>query len=418
MRHVPLLFTVMATAACGARPAARASRGHATAPPPAEFLIAAGDSTFWVTTGHDGVHVRGAPLVLTKYGDRFYEVYVADDDRSFYNAVFVGQRIYARDLLNGDSVAVFEDSTVGRAAAGYAARHPDDAPLDPDEDAAEDPASTVTGEVDILDLHGPFVSFAYHGSANGEAGTGQTSRHGVVDLRARAIAPLRTVVGPSADRVLAAGRQRFRAVRDSIRAIGDSDADDESVRRAARALAGGAFTFDPLSYTLEAPSGALAVAFVVPGHGTGGRGRWLALGPVGVPDTPGLPPWWREVRSTLPSGQSWAHGRVTLVARYDTANNSIRLALRDSAHGDWPVARLPAPAHRVFWLDGVPRDTVTLRALVRAFDESALYSDDARSVRYAHPRHRPIPRLWAASARPPQHRHRPVHRPRRHAPWK
>ena len=153
--------------------------------PAADLLIAAGDSTFWITTGQDGVHVRGAPLTLSRYGGRFYEVYVADDDRSYYDAVFVGQRIFRRDLLSGDSAAVFEDTTVGKAADSYAARHPNDQPLQSDEDGADEPSSTVTGEVDIVDVHGPFLSYEYRGSRAGTAGSAETVRHGVVDLRTR-----------------------------------------------------------------------------------------------------------------------------------------------------------------------------------------------------------------------------------------
>src|SRR5579862_2430467 len=242
MRHVLTVFVVGLVIGCGATGSpSRVARRRVATPPAAEFLIGAGDSTFWVTTGRDGIHVRGAPLMLARYGSRFYEIYVADDDRSYTNAVFVGQRIYRRDLIQGDSVAVFEDTTVGRAAARYATRHPDDSPLEPDEDAADDPASTVTGEVDVLELHGPFLSYQYRGALKGEAGTGETIRHGVLDLRStgapKSAASLRVVLGtPGGDRMIAAGQRRFGAVKDSVRAIGVSD--DESVRRGARALSG------------------------------------------------------------------------------------------------------------------------------------------------------------------------------------
>src|ERR671915_677676 len=83
------------------------------APPPAsEFLVSAGDSTYWVRTDTTGVRVRGSPILLARYGGQFYEVYVTDDDRSFADATFVGQRIYRRSLVSGDSTLVFEDSVV------------------------------------------------------------------------------------------------------------------------------------------------------------------------------------------------------------------------------------------------------------------------------------------------------------------
>ncbi|HZS60751.1 MAG TPA: hypothetical protein VFA43_15860 [Gemmatimonadaceae bacterium] len=387
MRHVLIVVAGGLVLGCGAtRSPSHVVRRRVATPPAAEFLLGAGDSTFWVKTGRDGIHVRGAPLTLARYGGRFYEIYVADDDRSYTNAVFVGQRIYRRDLIQGDSVAVFEDTAVGRAAARYAARHPDDSPLEPDEDAADDPTSSVTGEIDVLELHGPFLSYQYHGALKGEAGTGETIRRGVLDLRStgapKSAASLRVVLGvPAADRIIAAGQRRFGAVKDSVRAIGVSD--DESVRRGARALSGGAFAFDPGSFTLADHDRTLEVSFIVPGHGVIGNGRYLSLGAIAA--TGMLPAWWREVRPTLPEPEStavvWRHGKIDIVARYDTIADDVQLALRDSTRHEWPVAHVPSPARRVFWLDVTP-DAATRKALVRAFDESALYSDDARSVRY------------------------------------
>lgn len=394
MRHALLALVGLSAVGCASRAPSRTAHRKVVPPPATEFLLGAGDSTFWVRTGRDGVHVRGAPLMLARYNGRFYEIYVADDDRSYTNAVFVGQRIYRRDLVSGDSVSVFEDTTVGRAAARYAARHPDDTPLEPDEDAADDPTSSVTGEVDVLDLHGPFLSFQYHGSLNGEAGSGETERHGVLDLRSvassKSAAALRTVLGVAgADRIAAAGRRRLGVLRDSVRSLMDSG--DEGERRGAHALIGGAFAFDPGSFTLSDRDRSLSVTFIVPGHGATGTGRFLALDP--MPVTSVLPAWWREVRPTLPTGDSsmvvWTHGHLDVVARYDTIANDIQLALRDSTKHEWPVAHVPSPAHRVFWLDGSSADLGTRRALLRAFDESALYSDDARSVRYER---RPLPR--------------------------
>jgi hypothetical protein len=411
MRHVLTVVAVGLVIGCGARSPSALARRRVTMPPATEFLLGAGDSTFWVKTGRDGIHVRGAPLMLARYGGKFYEIYVADDDRSYTNAVFVGQRIYRRDLIQGDSVAVFEDTTVGRAAARYAARHPDDSPLDPDEDAADDPASTVTGEVDVLELHGPFLSYQYHGALKGEAGSGETIRHGVLDLRSsgapKSVASLRAVLGgPGADRMIAAGERRFGAMKDSARAIGVSD--DESVRRGARALTGGAFSFDPLSFRLADQDRTLEVSFIVPGHGATGNGRYLSLGE--IPVTGALPAWWREVRPTLPSAEStaviWRYGKVDVIARYDTIADDIQVAVRDSARHEWPVAHVPSPAHRVFWLDAAS-DLATRKALIRAFDESALYADDARSVRYE----RRVPR---ATARLVSHRRVVPHRKAHH----
>jgi hypothetical protein len=75
------------------------------------------------------VRVRGAPLELARVDGRFYELYVVDDDRSYEEAVFVGQRIFRRDLITGDSLLVYEDTIVPRLAARYARLHPEDVRL-------------------------------------------------------------------------------------------------------------------------------------------------------------------------------------------------------------------------------------------------------------------------------------------------
>lgn len=70
--------------------------------PKGEFLLAAGDSTYWVRNQGPGIKMRGSPLVLARLDGRFSELYVVDDDRSFEDALFVGQRLFQRDLITGD----------------------------------------------------------------------------------------------------------------------------------------------------------------------------------------------------------------------------------------------------------------------------------------------------------------------------
>ena len=53
-----------------------------SAPPKAEFLLSSADSTFWVATTGGRMRVRGVPLVLARYSNRFFELYSADDDQS------------------------------------------------------------------------------------------------------------------------------------------------------------------------------------------------------------------------------------------------------------------------------------------------------------------------------------------------
>jgi len=384
-------------AACaprGARPAARP-----TPPAPdAEFLISAGDSTFWVRSGASGIRVRGAPLLLAHYGQRFYELYVADDDRSYYDAVFTGQRVFRRDIETGDSLAVFEDTTVPHAARAYAASHPSDVPLGPDDDASDDPSTSVTGDVDILDVHGPYVSLEFHASREGRATTGArqiTSRQvvgrAVVDLRRGHVVSLRAIFGHrGGDSVGQRGRRAYREALDSV--LARQATADGRARAAARSLS--AFPFDSASFTLSDIAGQPAVAFFVPGRGDQG-GHALGLPAVRAP----VPPWWDEERRVRPipdsdsTSDAWQRAAVTVTARYDTTGEA-HLTLADSAHREWSLARVPAPVRRLYWLDRPPVDAATRRALVRAFDESALYADDARAARMASRRaRRPLMRL-------------------------
>ncbi len=415
--------------------------------PAAEFLLTAGDSTFWVTTGPQGVRVRGSPLVLARFGGRFYEVYVADEDHSYYDAVFTSQRIYRRDLLTGDSMAVFRDTTVAHAARGYAVAHPGETPLPPDEDASENPSTSVTGEVDIVDVAGPYLSFEYRGSAvarRGDADTAdgrpeqETVRRGVVDLRGGGRASLAAMFGaPAARATIADGRRALAATMDSIRAA--RAAGDERARRAAAALR--EFSFDSLSFTLMDVGREPAVQFFAPGRGAQGGGLALPIPPLHVRGGERAP-WWRAEQAALPlagadsASDIWARPDLEVVARYDTAGGTregapgagygaghaapsggaddggIVLLLRagradrpdsaargaragrergaggalagrsrDGGIHEWRLGRFPGPARRLYWLDGGALDTAERRALVRAFDESALYGDDARTVR-------------------------------------
>jgi hypothetical protein len=429
---------VLAAAALSAVAAACARDDADARPPAAEFLIASGDSTYWVAAGPGGVRLRRSPLALTRYNGRFYEVYVADDDRSYYDAVFVGQRVYRRDLLTGDSAAVFADTTVRALARRYGVRHPDAEPLTAEEEGMENPHTVATGEVDILDAHGPYLSYEYRADVDvDEEPEVHTTRRGVVDLRSGRPATLRGMFGDDgAALAVARGRRAYHDALDSIRASHD--------RRAARAAAAlESFTFDERSYALtETGDRDPAVAFLVPGSGQRAAGLVLSLPPVPVP----APRWWGEVREALPErldsvagatrilglaaggaadrpnpvGDRWRRGTYDVLAAYDSTGESLLLALRDTAGHRWPIGRLAAPAHYVFWLDRGVTDSAARRGLTRAFDESALYSEDARTAGRERARGsaRPPP-LRTASWRSPtpspaRRAAHPVRRPLRH----
>jgi hypothetical protein len=349
-------------------------------PPDADFLLAAGDSTFWVTSRNTGggIRVRGAPLVVGNWGGRFFEIYVSDDDRSFEDALFIGQRVYRRDLLTGDSLLVFADTLVPRAAKRYAEANPSARPLDPDEEGGEDASTSYTAEVDVLDLYGPYLSYEYHLDVKSpDADAWHHTRRGVIDLRTGKPATLSALFGAAeATRLETAGRTAYRITEDSIRRDPDARA-----QRATEMLAN--FHFDPTSFSLADSAGEPEVDFEAPGRGEGGSGFTLP-----VPTLAAHPPtWWDEVRPTLPTASPdgsvlrWSHGRYRVLARYDSAGDLARTMLSDSTSShEWDVATVGAPARSIFWLDAPPVDSTARRALARAFDEAAQYDEGTRST--------------------------------------
>ena len=312
-------------------------------------------------------------------------MYVADDDRSFYNAVFIGQRVYRRDLITGDSALIYEDSVVPHLARQYGARHPTERRLAPDEEANESPRSMATVEVEVLGLVGPYLSVAYHSDTHLEQGEeSHSTRHGVIDLREGAPTTIARLFGTAAaDTIVARGRRAFSAALDSILATGDTRA-----RRAAESIAG--FDFDPSSWALYEDGGAPVVAFLVPGHGETADGLALPLQPIPAPT---LDWWTSEVMPTLPqersdSAERWMRDAYSVVARYEPSVERTRVAIRDSSGREWQASSFGVPVQRIHWLDSPPIDSITREGLARAFDESVFYSDDARSVRHERrPRH-------------------------------
>jgi hypothetical protein len=179
------------------------------------------------------------------------------------------------------------------------------------------------------------------------------------------------------------------ATLDSVRSGGDR------IDRARTAALLGSYHLEPDGFTLTLVDGAPAISYALAGTGAGEAGHLLELPPIPI----GEPSWWPDVAPTLPVGSAdgtrdvWRHGRYEVVVRYDSSASVARLLLRDSTSREWPVGRVPAPALRIFWLDQPGVDSTARRALRRAFDESALYDEAARTAsRHARPA-RPITRL-------------------------
>jgi len=379
MRPLPRcrLYTALALCLLIGVLACRGPAPDAGRPPAADFVLSAGDSSYWVTSSEGAVRVRGAPLELARVGGRFYELYVADDDRSYEDAVLIGQRIYRRDLVTGDSLLVFEDTVVPRLAAQYARLHPQDVRLQPSEDASDDPLWRATTTIDLVDLHGPFLSYTLHADVErDDADAWHTSRRGVIDLSTGRPASLARVAGGDVSPILKRRTLAVAAVMDSVRTGGDR------IDRARTASLLRAYYLDPSGFMLTTVDGGPAVAYALSGRGAGDEGHLLELPPIAL----GEPGWWSEAVPALPvpsadgSRQVWRHGRYEVVARADSSASVARVLLRDSTSREWPVGLVPAPALRIYWLDQPPIDSVARRALSRAFDESALYDESVRSA--------------------------------------
>ena len=359
-----------------------------TPPPSAEFLVVAGDSTFWVRSDSGGVRMRGSSLLLTRIDGRFQEIYVTDDDRSYYDAVFVGQRVFRRDIQRGDSVVVFDDGTVPGLARAYAISHPTEAPLQPDEDGADHPATVATTQVTIVDVHGPFLSFEYHADLDVAGGVDtHAMRRGVIDLRTGTQATLSRIFGiPAALQVVEAGLLAQRRVADSVRASSDPRAPF-----AARSLS--AFRFDSTSFVISDEAGDPVVAFAVPGTGPSAGGLAIPLPSVRAPAAE----WWAdEVRGTLPTitdrdgTERWSRAGYEILARYDTLSDKVAISIRDPRRREWKLGRLGGPVRKIYWLDRPDIGASQREALERAFDESAFYGDRMTAVSHRRLRAGPV----------------------------
>ena len=366
--------TLIVVLACGAVFAAGCERPGSEAD--AELLVVTSDSTFWVTAAKGAVRAQGVPMLVARVDGRFTELYVADDDRSYYNAVFIGHRLFSRDLIRGDSVQLHRDTVITRLADEYARAHPDEQPLGPDDPENDDAPTRATSDLEILAVHGPYVSYEHHTDVDVRDDASAIHRHqygrGVVDVRNGTLQSLRALFGGAvADSLADAGRREWRAARDTLIATAGSRGG-----RARSALA--AFEFDAASFTLGSDGRVPTVRFAVPATGTNPDIEPVDLRTHRVVS----PEWWTAVAAELPDNPGddgrWADGRDTLWARADPATAVWTVALAAGGAPAQVVIRASSPVERVVWLDSTvsPADRLALR---RAFAEAGAY-DGGRQV--------------------------------------
>ncbi|MES2525263.1 MAG: hypothetical protein V4617_21410 [Gemmatimonadota bacterium] len=384
-------------AACALGVACGEDRASENVPPTAEFLVAAGDSTYWVRGGPDGVRVRSAPILLTSVDGQFYEVFVAAEAVEYDDASFATARVWSRPVLGADSLVLFQDSTVMQQAARWKRQHPREQPLDPDtDDLSENPRTLVSEDIEIVDVHGPWLTFIHVLDVDTESGDDHQHRghQRVVDVRTGRLATLDDLIGiTEARRITGVARRSFAGIIDSIRV-----AEDERAELARESL--DSFRFDSTSFAITDVDRAPAIAFMVPGNGVDGEPIAMHLPPIAV----NAPSWWDLVRATLPSWMrdstdlQWERAGYRVSARPSPDGETLALVLQRNGTGrrggqgaiaggsetgtvsgtegrasrspEWPVATVPAPAYQLMSLDAPAVSAATRSALARAFDRS------------------------------------------------
>lgn len=362
------------------------SRTSTLPTPESEFVVTAGDSTFWVRSGAHGVSVRASPILLARLDGRFYELYVTDDDRSYRDAVFVGQQLWRRDIVSNDSARVWADSAVSAHADAWGVENPGDRPLAPGEPESEEPIASAITELSVLDVVGPYLSVEWFADVHPAGGLPSHQLHRrVLDLRTGEPVSLAALLGDrAAAELTAAGARAFSRLSDSLATVEDD-------------ISAGSFVFDANSFALGVEGGRPAIAFLAPARGeAAGDVGGLPLDPLVVAP----PGWWAAARAERPepdrtgTEDRWQRrGGVQLMARYDSTDGNAELVLltlpdRESpTPGDaveavrttprsWPLVRLTPPLLRVYWLDQPELTAPERRALRRAFDEADRYESD------------------------------------------
>jgi hypothetical protein len=372
---VTTLAVAMTMAACRGD-----QKRAASATPEAEFLFAAGDSTYWIHASAEGMRVRSAPILLTQVDGKLFEVFLSDDGAEYPDASFATSTLWARSLERRDSVMLFGDSSVMRELAAWRKAHPKESEIDPaDEQLEEDPRTVVQDELEILDAHGPYLTFEH--LLNMDIDGGPPHRHEgrrfVVDVRTGRKMTVSDLLGAAeAARVIGSAQASLARLTDSIRTAGR--AGDERAAAATETLDG--FVFDETSFGITDLSRDPAIAFMVPGKGTDGEALALHLPPIAV----AAPAWWGAVKSTLPSWTTdstrvtWARRQYDVAARPSPDGDALSLVLVGKGGTEWPVATVGAPAYQLIALEEPPLDSAGRSALARAFDVSTALDGSAQ----------------------------------------
>ncbi len=370
----------------------------------AEFLVAAGDSTYWVRADAQGMRVRSAPILLARHAERFFELRIAERITDFLDAEFVQEELFAQPLGSADSVLLFSDDAVRASMSAWMRANPGEAPIDLAEDDAPEPESVASDFLEVIDVHGPWVSWSHALDLDVVGAEDHLHRRhrGVTNLTSGARATLDSLMSPDeAMRIRTIGRASL----DTMRAV-VARATDERAQRAQATLH--TFEFVDSAFSITDVEHQPAVVFHVAGTSSDGEALELLLPPIALLEQP---IWWREVAPTLPMwtpdsvGVRWGNERYHVVGVVDSARATLRLALTaDATPGvEWPIAVVPMPAYQFMVLDSATFGPEARAALLRAFDRAA--GDDPYSTRASNPTPNVsrLPSRFAMTPRPARH---------------
>jgi hypothetical protein len=159
-----------------------------------------------VSSGPKGIDARNSPVILTSAGDRFYQVYVGEETRSYEDAVFSREPLYSRDLLTGSRKLLWDERRVNEWEKTYLTENPGARLLDPDDDGSEDVSVSGTSEADILAVLGPYVLYERRSTLEKQDFQQSDSARGAIDVRTGASVPLQSLVRDTS--ILGAGATR------------------------------------------------------------------------------------------------------------------------------------------------------------------------------------------------------------------
>jgi hypothetical protein len=264
--------------------------------------------------------------------------------------------------------------------ARWMSANPDEVPIDADDEAAPEPESSAADFLEVIDVHGRWVSWAHAIDIDvvGEQSHRHERRRGVVDITSGARATLDSLMPPEhAQRVESAGRAALDTMLSVVRA-----AQDDRAAEARSTLH--TFTFDPSAFSLTDIGGTPAVVFHVAGVNAEGEALELLVPPIAFPQSPA---WWDEVRRTLPVWSSdslsvrWTHGTYAVTGTVDSSRTLLALSLvADSTNArPWPIAVVPMPAYQFISLTADTFTEDTRAALLRTFEKAS--ADDPFATR-------------------------------------